>query len=325
MNQLFLSISKPLVESSLHFLSIKYVTSIQAFKYLFLNTVFVGWGRKRSGKWSETMAKLFRKKFLLLEDGFIRSIGLGVEGSPSFSMVKDDTGIYYDATKSSKLEDILNDYDFDSDIHLMETAKKSKAKIIEYKISKYNNFKSVDLSYLEDARPKVLIIAQTAGDSSLEFGLGYHFTTQQMLDEAIQDNFEATIYIKIHPDVLCGKKQSDIDLKKIPSSIHILIDNINPIELMGYFDKIYTKTSGMGFEALLFGKEVHCYGMPFYAGWGVTEDKLLCDRRTKKLSVDEILAGAYILYSEYYNPYLNEKSDILSVIEYIAEDRKTNG
>jgi capsular polysaccharide export protein len=80
----------------------------------------------------------------------------------------------------------------------------------------------------------------------------------------------------------------------------------------------------MGFEALLLDKEVHCYGLPFYAGWGVTHDKLECHRREKKLTVDEIFAGAYILYTSYYNPYLNEESNILEVIDYIVENRKSD-
>lgn len=58
------------------------------------------------------LAKKHKAKFILLEDGFIRSLNLGVENSPSFSMVKDDIGIYYDGTMPSKLENLLNTYEF---------------------------------------------------------------------------------------------------------------------------------------------------------------------------------------------------------------------
>jgi capsular polysaccharide export protein len=318
----FVTISQPLITNSKNFLTIKKITALESIRYIFSKVTFVGWGRKKSGLWARKMSKLTRGEFLLLEDGFIRSFGLGVEGSPSFSIVKDNMGIYYDATAPSKLEHILNSYDFESDIELMGIAKEAKAKIIEYKISKYNNFKEVDLSYLNNGKDKVLIVAQTYGDSSLEYGLGDTFSTKEIITDAIQDNPYAEVYIKIHPDVLSGKKESDIHKKEIPVSCHILTDNANPIELMGYFDKVYTKTSGMGFEALLLNKEVYCYGLPFYAGWGATKDKLSSNRRTKLLSVDEIFAGAYILYSSYYNPYLNEDSDILGVIHYIATDKK---
>jgi len=313
----FVSISQPLIENSKNFLNIKKTTPLKSLQYFFKKATFVGWGRKKSGLWATKMAKLTNNRFLLLEDGFIRSFGLGVEGSPSFSIVRDDIGIYYDATSPSKLESILNIYDFKSDKRLMSLAKKARQKIIEYKISKYNNFKKIDLSYLDNSKQKVLIVAQTAGDSSLEYGLGDKFTTQDIIDDAIKDNPNAQIYIKIHPDVLAGKKSSDINLKDIPQTVKILEDNANPIELLKYFDKVYTKTSGMGMEALLLDKVVYCYGLPFYAGWGLTIDKLICDRRVRKLTIDELFAGAYILYSSYYNPYLNEESDIVSTIEYI--------
>ena len=315
----YISISLPLIKNSKNFLKIEHTTLLKSFKYLFKSVIFVGWGRKKSGIWAVIMAKLSRNRFLLLEDGFIRSIGLGVEGAKSFSIVKDDIGIYYDATAPSRLENILNSYDFKSDRDLMSLAKRAIEKIVEYKISKYNSFKEIDLSVLDTQEDKILIIAQTNNDSSLRYGLAGRFTTKQMIDDAIRDNPYSKIYIKIHPDVICGKKESDIDIKDIPNSCIVLSDNINPIELLGYFSKIYTKTSGMGMEALLLNKEVYCYGMPFYAGWGVTIDRLKIERRKRKLSIDEIFAGAYILYSSYY---IDKEVDIIELIEYIYDRQK---
>ena len=319
----FITISKLLIKNSKNFLTIEKIILFQSIKYLFSKVTFIGWGRKKSGLWAEKISKFSRGDFLLLEDGFIRSFGLGVDGSPSFSIVKDNMGIYYDATRASKLEEILNTYDFKSNKKLMSMAKEAKSKIIEYKISKYNNFKEIDLSYLDNGKEKVLIVAQTYGDSSLEYGLGYSFSTKKIIHDAISENPNAEVYIKIHPDVLSGKKKSDISDSDVPSTCYLLTDNVNPIDLMSYFCKIYTKTSGMGFEALILNKEVHCYGLPFYAGWGLTCDKLECNRRARRLTIDEVFAGAYILYSSYYNPYLNKESTILDIIEYIKENRKT--
>ena len=317
----YISISQALIENNKNFLEIENTTKLKSLQYIFKKVTFVGWGRKKSGLWATFMGRLTNNRFLLLEDGFIRSFKLGIEGSPSFSIIKDDIGVYYDATSPSKLEKLLNSYDFKNDKELMAIAKKAKRKIIEYKISKYNNFKNIDLSYLNNSKKKILIVAQTAGDSSLEYGLGNKFTTKEIIETAVKDNSHHEIYIKIHPDVLIGKKRSDIKLNDIPKTCHILQDNINPIELLKYFDKVYTKTSGMGMEALLLDKEVYCFGMPFYAGWGVTKDKLVSQRRNRKLTVDEIFAGAYILYSNYYNPYLNKEADIIDIIEYIHKYR----
>jgi len=315
----YLSISYPLIKNSKNFLDIKKCSTLESLKYLFSKVTFVGWGRKKSGLWAKNISKVSRGNLLLLEDGFIRSFGLGVDGCPSFSIIKDDIGIYYDATTPSKLENILNNYDFKTDKKLMQIAKEARAKMIKYQISKYNNFKNVDLSYLNNKKEKVLIVAQTYGDSSLEYGLGNSFSTKEMITDAIKNNPNAEIYIKIHPDVLSGKKKSDIKDNDIPKSCHILTDNANPITLMNYFSKIYTKTSGMGFEALLLDKLVYTYGMPFYASWGLTNDKLKCNRRDRILTIDELFAGSYILYTDYYNPYLKKESNILEVIDYIRK------
>ncbi len=78
----------------------------------------------------------------------------------------------------------------------------------------------------------------------------------------------------------------------------------------------------MGFEALMLKQECVCYGMPFYAGWGLTQDKQMCKRRLKKRSLEEVFCAAYILYSEYFNPYLNQKSDIFDTIYTLAKYKK---
>jgi len=284
---------------------------------------FKGWGRKKTGRFALWCHKFFGGELTLLEDGFIRSIGLGVDGSPSFSLVEDDIGIYYDATVPSKLENILNTYDFQTDTTLMEDTQKAMTMIVEYNISKYNHAPNVGSDFFEhDDKPKVLIVAQTSGDASLEYGRGNVFTTKDMIADAIKDNPHASVYLKIHPDVLVGKKSSDILLDEIPKACSILDSDVNPISLLKHFDKVYTKTSGMGMEALILGLDVVCYGMPYYAGWGLTSDKIKCERRVRELSKEEIFATAYILYTRYYNPYRHRDSDIFDTINEIILQRK---
>ncbi|ELQ2719524.1 capsular polysaccharide biosynthesis protein [Campylobacter lari] len=282
--------------------------------------IFVGWGRKKSGLRAIELAKKYNAKFLLLEDGFLRSLNLGVENSPSFSIVKDDVGIYYDAMVSSKLENILNSYEFS--IKELEQAKKAIELIKKEKLSKYNNNLCIPKELFGTNEERVLIITQVANDASLKFGLAENFSTQEIINDAIKENPNAKIYIKIHPDVLSGKKQSDFDVQDLPNNCVVIKENYNPIELLSYFKKVYTKTSGMGFEALMLGCECVCYGMPFYAGWGLTQDKQMCKRRLKKRSLEEVFYAAYILYSEYFNPYLKQKSDIFDTIHTLAKYKK---
>ncbi|EAJ3860911.1 TPA: capsular polysaccharide biosynthesis protein [Campylobacter jejuni] len=310
----YYSASKKLIANARNFYTISlYKKNLKIKK----DDLFFGWGRKKSGLKAMNLAKKYKAKFILLEDGFIRSLNLGVENSPSFSMVKDDIGIYYDATAPSKLENFLNTYEFkDEEI---KQAKKAIELIKKYKISKYNNNLDIPDDYFQKDEKRVLIITQTANDASLEFGLAKDFKTVDMIKDAVKENPKSKIYIKIHPDVLSGKKQSDLDINSLPKECILITENFNPIALLEFFDKVYTKTSGMGFEALMQECECICYGMPFYAGWGLTKDKLECKRRMQKRSLEEVFYAAYILYSEYFNPYLNQKSNIFDTIQTLAK------
>lgn len=278
-----------------------------------LDNVYYGWGRKESGRIAENLAKKNNTKFCLLEDGLIRSLGLGINDKNSFSLVFDDVGIYYDATAPNRLENILNTYEFSKDE--LEQAKKAIKYLIDNNISKYNNaYKEFELGNKDN----VLVILQSANDLSLKYGLANNVNSLDMIKDAIKENPNSKIYIKIHPDVLSGKKQSDININEIPKVCEIISDSYNPISLLKNFKKVYTKTSTMGFEALLCRCECVCYGMPFYAGWGLTKDKQKCERRIKIRSIEEIFYAMYFLYTKYYNPYSEEVSDIFDTMKTIV-------
>ena len=313
--------SYKLIKLTGNFLTINYCTFFHNFFHV--KGVFYGWGRKQSGLNAVELANKYNSSYVLLEDGFIRSLDLGVNGSPSFSIVEDDIGIYYDATAPSRLENILNTYDFTSDIQLTQDAKMAMELIVKYNISKYNTSVDVPKGYFEEKEEKrVLVVAQTAGDASLKYGMLDDYTTDDVINAALSENPDVKVYIKIHPDVLSGKKKSDINIDAVQQKCVIIEENFNPISLLKHFDKVYTKTSQMGFEALLVGCECVCFGMPFYAGWGVTTDKSECKRRKIKRSVEEIFSAAYILYTRYYNPYTKKESDIFDIMTEIIQRRE---
>lgn len=300
-----------------------YIYYYQNIIALFGHRLFRGWGRKSTGQFATLCYTKFNGKIILLEDGFIRSVGLGVDGSPSFSTVEDNVGIYYDATAPSQLENILNSYDFASHTDLIKTANNAIELIRNHHISKYNSAPDIQEDYFNDnVQKRVLIITQTSGDESLHYGLADQFSTDMMIDAAINENPNAAIYLKIHPDVLCGKKKADIDIDMARKKCIVIENNVNPISLLEYFDTVYTKTSQMGFEALLLGKKCVCFGMPFYAGWGLTDDRVVCSRRVRILKVEEVFAAAYILYTRYYNPYQKRVSDIIDTIYEIVRQRR---
>lgn len=297
-----------------------YLFYIKNILNIFTNRIFIGWRRKRTGQFACFLSVKFKGKFKLLEDGFIRSVGLGVDGAKLLSIVEDDFGIYYDATQPSQLEHILATSEFSTKI--ICEARWCIDFIISNHICKYNNAPDITTAQVQkyelQNNSNILIIAQTHGDASLEYGLANQFSTLDMINAAINENPNSNILLKIHPDVLSGKKKSDIDIANLPSQIKIISENINPISLLKHITKVYTKTSAMGFEALMCGCECVCFGVPFYAGWGLSDDRAqIPSRRNKKLSLEQLFAGAYLLYAKYIDPYSGAPTTLKSVLPQI--------
>src|SRR5206468_9475368 len=68
-------------------------------------------------------------------------------------------------------------------------------------------------------------------------------------------------------------------------------------------DEVHVNTSQAGFEALLRGKAVTTYGVPFYAGWGLTKDLgPVPVRRSTIRTIDELVAATLLLYPRYLDP-----------------------
>ena len=68
----------------------------------------VGWGHKPTADKARDYAAKHNLPYIALEDGFLRSLDLGCKGAQPLSLVVDHTGIYYDATEPSDLENLLN-------------------------------------------------------------------------------------------------------------------------------------------------------------------------------------------------------------------------
>lgn len=281
-------------------------------------TAIAGWGHKPTAKKARKKAKEWNLPYLALEDGFIRSVGLGFE-EPPLSLIVDPVGIYYDANQPSLLENIINSGEVGKNDRLMETGKKALDFILKYKISKYNNGLPLPKDYFPKTdRERVLLIDQTFGDMSVKLGLADEKSFREMLDFVGKKHEYASVYVKLHPDTIKGKKKGYLSRMKIPRSFNLIKENFNSIDLLQYFDIIYTVSSQMGFEALLLGKEVVCFGMPFYAGWGLTKDMLFCGRRKAKPSLLELFTACYVAYPRYINPNMQRLGGIFDVLEYLV-------
>ena len=75
-------------------------------------------------------------KLIRVEDGFLRSVGLGGDLIQPQSWVFDNEGIYYDSSKPSQLETILYESEFNPEE--LNRAGALTQKLIKNRISKYN-------------------------------------------------------------------------------------------------------------------------------------------------------------------------------------------
>lgn len=289
----------------------------------FDSKISIGWGRKKSG--SRASKSIYKShKCWLIEDGFIRSYGSAFN-FPSLSFVVDELGIYYDNNAVSYLEKLLcSDTDLFQDYG--STPNIALKLIIENKLSKYNLasdilFKSNQLKF----NKKILVVDQTFGDMSVKYGGATPQTFTEMLSAALTENPLATIYVKTHPEVSSGKKSGYLTSVKNFDRVVVLREAVNPIDLIKQMDKVYVVTSGMGFEALMVGKPVVCFGVPWYAGWGITDDRVVGSsawtRRTRKRTVNELFAAAYIHYTRYLNPTTHQRGQITDVIDWLIRQK----
>ena len=237
--------------------------------------------------------------------------------------VFDDISHYYMAEYPNRLIQKLNSDETLTGDHL-ERARRNMRAIVENKISKYNAQPFVTLE--PSRRRRVLVCDQTYADGSTVYGLASDQVFQEMLMAAIRENPDAEILVKTHPDTLYEKTRK----KSRPGfysglrdygNVRFIRQAMNPILLMESVDKVYVATSGMGFEALLCGKEVVCFGAPFYSGWGLTDDRQRVPHRHRQRSLDELFYYVYIWYTHYMVPYRQGRAEIEEVIDYIVQHR----
>ncbi len=283
--------------------------------------VVAGWGLKPTTKKARRFADKHGLPYISIEDGFLRSFELGVKGNAPLSMVVDEVGIYYDATRPSLLENMLNSDGWETP-ELIDNAQKAVHLMIEHNLSKYNHAPDINEDIFRGRRQKkVLVVDQTLNDMSVILGMADKHSFAEMYKAACSENPEADIYIKVHPDVIAGKKRGYLLGAQENSNTFIISDDVNPLSLMKLMDKVYVVSSQMGFEALLLNKPVVCFGMPFYAGWGLTDDRISCERRSKKRTATEIFAAAYIKYARYINPLTGKRGDIFDVINHLIRQK----
>ncbi|MBR9857700.1 MAG: capsular polysaccharide biosynthesis protein [Gammaproteobacteria bacterium] len=284
----------------------------------------VGWGMKPNTQQAREFAERRTLPFWQLEDGFIGYIGHPASGATRLSLIVDQVGVYYDATRPSQLEQMLDDMGWWNP-QWQQRAEQLQAVLVREGITKYNHYADNALppavaERLDPSRPRVLVIDQTRGDPAVRLGLADEQSFTAMLAAARAENPGAQIIVRTHPDVLLGKKQGYLT-QAAGDDVLLLAESVNPFALMAAVDKVYTVTSQLGFEALLAGKPVVCFGAPFYAGWGVTDDRIAIPRRRQPRTVSQLLAAAYLRYCRYVDPVTGERCRLEDILDLVLAQR----
>jgi len=140
-----------------------------------------------------------------------------------------------------------------------------------------------------------------------------------------RENPNDFVVFKPHPDVSSGQRRGLSDGTAALKHADLFADETPISRLLEICDEVHTISSLTGFEALLRNKKVSCYGMPFYAGWGLTSDQISCERRNRKLTVAELTAGTLIIYPRYFDPVSKLPCDPELVIQRIEQQRQFPG
>ncbi len=233
-----------------------------------------------------------------LEDGFLRSVGLGAELIRPLSWVVDSSGVYYDATRSSDLERLLETAAF-----MPEDAARAarfRAQVVAAGLTKYN-LGGTPWQRPAGQRRVILVVGQVESDASLRLGAPGVNTNAALVAAVRAEAPDAFLLYKPHPDVVSGLRASGAADAALSTRVDAVVMQADLPQLLTAVDQVHVMTSLAGFEALLRGVPVVCHGLPFYAGWGLTEDRCAAPRRTRRLTLDELVAGALLRYPRYFS------------------------
>ena len=272
------------------------------------------WGRRPE------IPENFKGRAVRIEDGFIRSKGLGAAFNFPYSWVLDERGIYFDPEAPSDLEQLLN--------HGFTAAELTEARELiqilrEKRLTKYNltgTAVALDQS-LTKGRKVILVPGQVEADASIVFGSPQVKSNIELLRHVRAAEPEAFLIFKAHPDLVAGARHGSVLPGGYTEAADLAVTEGNVLDWLDLCDEVHTMTSTVGFEALIRQVPVVTYGLPFYAAWGLTTDRLVCPRRQRRLTLEELVCGALMKYPRYLNPATGEFTTALKVTRLLTSDR----
>ncbi|WP_162789185.1 MULTISPECIES: beta-3-deoxy-D-manno-oct-2-ulosonic acid transferase [Sphingomonas] len=274
------------------------------------------WGSKAR---AEDLAALERRAIPVVEveDGFLRSAGLGADCIPPLSITVDRRGPYFDHRQPSELEAMLETHEIDP--ALLDRAARLRAAIVAAGLGKYERGR-VPLPRWGGERRHLLVTGQVEDDRSVLTG-GLGLTNLELLERVRADHPAAFILYKSHPDVEAGHRKGAIPAARMRDLADRIVTDLPIASLLDLADEVHVNTSLAGFEALLRQTPVTTYGVPFYAGWGLTRDLgPVPSRRKRRRTIDELVALALLVYPRYLDPVTGLPCPAEVVVDRLCTD-----
>jgi capsular polysaccharide export protein len=272
----------------------------------------------------DELASLARTKLAVIEveDGFLRSSGLGADCVPPLSITTDSLGSHFDPARPSELELLLQEGEIDPP--LLARAAQLRRAIVDAGIGKYERSSGVSVPRAGGRRRHVLVPGQVEDDRAVQTG-GCGLTSNlELLRRVRAEAPDAYILYKPHPDVVAGHRRGAVSEHLCLEQADAVVDDVPISALIDMADEVHVNTSLAGFEALLRETTVVTYGVPFYAGWGLTRDLgPVPARRSAARTLDELVAAALIMYPRYLDPVTGLPCPPEVVVERLTQGQTT--
>ncbi|MGO4909054.1 capsular polysaccharide biosynthesis protein [Pseudorhodobacter sp. W20_MBD10_FR17] len=273
------------------------------------------WGRSPFAWRGEKIAKWREAQLVRVEDAFLRSVRPGRSGDAPLGLMIDPVGVHFDGSGPSQLETILTTADLNNS-NLLARATAGIARLKALDLSKYNIHQS---GHASPEPGYILVIDQTKGDASLQFSGATKGVFERMLAAAKAEHPGKRIVIKTHPETNLGLRAGHFG----PDANHIILTApLSPWALLGGAAAVYTVSSQMGFEAIVAGHRPRVFGLPFYAGWGLSDDEIASPRRSRRLTAEQLFAAAMILAPTWYDPCQDQLCSFEQAVDQLEAETR---
>lgn len=206
------------------------------------------------------------------------------------SMVFDDISFPYDAQHETYLTTrIVRDISVDEEAR----AKRIIERWREAGASKFNETPEPETS---PSGRYVVVVEQSPYDATLIHGFVDGYNHEQLVK-------------------LAQRFHADCEIVTVNDQVH-------PASLIKNAEAVYTATSYMGFEALLWDTPVYVTGQPFYAGWGLTQDFIPARNRARQVSLEHLVHGYLVDYARYVHPETGKRCDVEEILAILPAARK---